>query len=194
MYPCIDMYLGRRRKRAESKKMGGAAADDESESGSGRLRHAEADAGPGGTVCAAGASRPLYHAESAAERHSGKQRGVRGAGVRQQYPAGADGGSGRRRQGGSAGLFPAVRWGKAPENLCIYRQWQQLYPDGGHRGQRPCGLQHCLQRHERRRPHGTHRRLAGQHGSAGAGGLCVGAGRRTGAGAEQLCSGPIRTA
>ena len=25
LYPCIDMYLGRRRKRAESKKMGGAA-------------------------------------------------------------------------------------------------------------------------------------------------------------------------
>ncbi|MEI3330982.1 MAG: hypothetical protein V8R27_05185 [Oscillospiraceae bacterium] len=42
-------------------------------------------------------------------------------GLRQQYPAGADDGSGWGRPGGGAGLFPAERWRKAPENLYFCR-------------------------------------------------------------------------
>ncbi len=40
---------------------------------------------------------------------------------------------------------------------------------------------------ERRRPYGDHRGLAGQHGSAGAGGLSLGSRTGTGTDADQLC-------
>ena len=85
------------------------------------LRCAEADAGPGGAVCPAGAAGALHGAEPAAIRHSGGRRGVCHPGLRQQYPAGADDGSGWGRPGGGAGLFPAERWRKAPENLYFCR-------------------------------------------------------------------------